>query len=55
MSDLRSPVLRVACALCERSGRYNVERLWRVRVGEVFGEMAGVNRGDGLYGSIQNE
>ena len=29
--DLRSPVLRIACSRCGRSGRYRVARLWRER------------------------
>src|ERR1700722_12576650 len=29
LSDLSSPVLRIACARCGRSGRYSVARLWR--------------------------
>jgi len=31
LSDLRSQVLRIACDRCGRSGRYNVDRLWRER------------------------
>ena len=31
LSDLRSPVLRIACDRCGRSGRYNAARLWRER------------------------
>ena len=31
LSDLRSPVLRIACSRCGRSGRYDVARLWRER------------------------
>jgi hypothetical protein len=31
LSDLRSPVLSIACDRCGRSGRYSVARLWRER------------------------
>ena len=31
LSDLSSPVLRIACGRCGRSGRYSVARLWRER------------------------
>jgi hypothetical protein len=31
LSDLRSLVLRIACARCGRSGHYSVAGLWRER------------------------